>query len=656
MMWEVLRYVFALLLILGTIGGYGAFFSRTFGVRAEFLPSVGISVIALAVYLFGLVGFLRPGIYAVTLIGILMLLRHCVLSVRKKASFGFLRCGGILFFAAAVILLSVRLWNVTYTHYDNFSHWGTVVREMLRSDTFSHPDMVIVFRNYPPLTACFLYWFCRFAGYSEGITLIAQGIMTVSALCALFVGLQSKRRIAAACAAALSLLAVVRYDNGSLPIDNLLVDALLGVMTGAAVIAFCVSLRDIKALLATLLPLLSAIALIKDNGTVLLIIVLVTGGILFRINAPDADGITVRRTLFWLAVIPLSFAGLWRLYLVVTYGLAEMHPDSALAGRIAPYLTPWALLLCAVGILAALAGLYWLISRHVRVFFVLAGLCLAGGVIVWILMATRRPEGFFQEFFSVLCLEITDWKSQTVRVFAGMNVLLCAAYFVPLLRTSRPAVARIWAGGNLMICAYFTFLMFFYTVLMAEDEARCLAAYDRYIGTAVLLFCMLVFFVLLRVAVPYQKADWIPAAAAFFTVCGLCCGAVLQLLHGPDFTNSERHKVMEACRQAVGGLDRNASVMMYVGDCGRRDLYYYIMLYEFSTPHCMVLDYRCPEEGIREDTARAAEFDYFVIAADVGELRSVMSQIGMEFYYQEGCTLYRREFRNGSTVFLPAGI
>ena len=54
-------------------------------------------------------------------------------------------------------------------HYDNFSHWAVVVKNMLITHRF--PDAysaMIDFKSYPLGSSSFLYYFCSVVGSEEG--------------------------------------------------------------------------------------------------------------------------------------------------------------------------------------------------------------------------------------------------------------------------------------------------------------------------------------------------------------------------------------------------------------------------------------------------------------------------------------------------------
>ena len=68
--------------------------------------------------------------------------------------------------------------------WDNFSHWGPMVKEMLRFDKFyTIPEAGVPFhKDYPPIVSLFELFFVKFTGYKEGVTIIANHVLQFAVL------------------------------------------------------------------------------------------------------------------------------------------------------------------------------------------------------------------------------------------------------------------------------------------------------------------------------------------------------------------------------------------------------------------------------------------------------------------------------------------
>src|SRR5699024_372283 len=109
-------------------------------------------------------------------------------------------------------------------HYDNFSHWSIVLKLMLSTDSFPTLDSQLIdFKNYPLGVSAFLYYICLFAGNSESIMLIAQGLLIFSCFYAMFGIISEKKRFLLYAFLGLGL-SFLSLFNITIRINNLLVD------------------------------------------------------------------------------------------------------------------------------------------------------------------------------------------------------------------------------------------------------------------------------------------------------------------------------------------------------------------------------------------------------------------------------------------------
>ncbi|MBQ2770306.1 MAG: hypothetical protein IJF41_03620 [Clostridia bacterium] len=157
---------------------------------AECLPlSVLGSVLLL--YVFGLLGILSFGVYALCLLGFAALCFeiHCRL-VQKKTT-GKL-CWDFTPDKALALLLIPAIAYCTrgrmITIWDEFSHWGTVVKNMYLLDQLgSAAASTAIYKSYPPAIGLLQYYFMKFSpAFSEGILFAAKDFFTLSLLLPFF--------------------------------------------------------------------------------------------------------------------------------------------------------------------------------------------------------------------------------------------------------------------------------------------------------------------------------------------------------------------------------------------------------------------------------------------------------------------------------------
>lgn len=136
----------------------------------------------------------------VTLAGMLNLLHEAALllwgaglilaafSLWRRESLRAVITPGTCFFLAGAVALAVLTSGAHFLQYDDFSHWALVARTILLRDALpTFRDTTLSFLNYPPGSACWIYFFCRLCGSeSEGMMLFAQSLMMLACLLPLF--------------------------------------------------------------------------------------------------------------------------------------------------------------------------------------------------------------------------------------------------------------------------------------------------------------------------------------------------------------------------------------------------------------------------------------------------------------------------------------
>ena len=128
--------------------GYWEFFRSRCKINVYFVPAFTIAVHFSAMFLPGLLNFLRETSFAIYLIG-LFLFAEAFWKDRFKILKPYLNWGYGCFFLAFV-LLAVAFRGKLFTWFDNFTHWGVVVKNMLETDSFpTFAQAAVSFTTYP---------------------------------------------------------------------------------------------------------------------------------------------------------------------------------------------------------------------------------------------------------------------------------------------------------------------------------------------------------------------------------------------------------------------------------------------------------------------------------------------------------------------------
>lgn len=255
-----------IILILSLIGYY-LLFQRKVKLKEEFIPIVVIVSISLIMFIAFILNIAILGTILITLAGLIFLVKSVyeMIKNKEKPKINF----NIIFLAIFVIWAAIILKGTILIHYDNFSHWGMIAREMLITDKLPNfESTTIMFTSYPPGTACTIYFFCKFLGSSESRMLFAQSLIIISSLYTLFAFCNKNKKINYI----IALIAIIYMIIGNIFITELLVDTVLPVL-GLAAFAIIIYYRnDTKKALIYSIPILSYLIIVKNSGIFFVVI------------------------------------------------------------------------------------------------------------------------------------------------------------------------------------------------------------------------------------------------------------------------------------------------------------------------------------------------------------------------------------------------
>lgn len=264
----IVSSLFMIMMLICSFCGYMMLAWKVIGLQKEFIPGVVFSAVACIIYVCGLFGMLFAGSIAVMLAGLFAFGVILVDSLKKESGFrlpfslfGFFWSIGCLFFF--FLLIKSKL-----THYDNFSHWAIVVKQMLSTNAFPTAESNLVdFKNYPLGISSFLYYVCRFAGHNQSIMIIAQGMLIFSCFYAMFGIVSEKKRFLLYAFLGLGC-ASLSFFNITIRINNLLVDFLLPIYTLAIISIVHQYRADARRACIGVLPMAGLLTITKSTGII----------------------------------------------------------------------------------------------------------------------------------------------------------------------------------------------------------------------------------------------------------------------------------------------------------------------------------------------------------------------------------------------------
>ncbi|MTH54717.1 hypothetical protein GKZ89_15040 [Bacillus mangrovi] len=425
-----------------SFAGWGLAAFTVLKMNSAFIPVFLLSAVTVVLFGAGTIHFLPEAAWALYVGGFVALALFLFFAGRGKCALDKkqLLSPGAVFFAVSTIILMILLQGLYFIHYDNFSHWALIVKEMYLMDGLPDDSTVITFQNYPPGTAVFIYYVLKFVGYGESYALMAQGLLVLSGLTALFAFTTWKKPsyIIMTCIAATGLFFLEFHR-----IYNLLVDFPLAMIAFTPVIIAYYYRTDWKRSIWTTVPILVLLILIKDSGKLFLVInvLFITGMMLSSVwkkekgwkktLAPGAAAAV-------LAGVPILFNLLWGKYTETAYRSSYAENKFAI--------TP---------------------SK---------------------LFDPEKGSEFIQTLLLKMITTFINWESTGFITFLALSAA-CVAGLMLFRIYSRSIPRMLIYTFTFLIGAfllYMTSLYLMYLFLMPEKEAVVLAGFGRYTVTIIL--------------------------------------------------------------------------------------------------------------------------------------------------------------------------
>lgn len=310
------------LLLLLSMGGYIVLLDKRFRVEKEFAPIIAMGGIGCLVFLSGILNVMDIVFWTVFIFGLAMAVFYFL-----KIKCSLYKCGRYFSFGMLVMLflagyLYFFLSDVKYYHYDNFSHWGLVIKTIFKNSGFPNfQDSIIHYQSYPLGSAGFIWYICRIVGYTEGHALFAQALLYVGCAGCLFVFPKSmKDRSSKYVCYTLVLMANLvlvsyghRMGNG---LFELLVDALLASIALAAIVIVIFYNRSAVKAALCVSPLLVFEVCIKNSG-VMWVFSITLAIVVFNFRSLKIRDLV--RVLCPAAVLPLIFRLLWNKHVELVF-------------------------------------------------------------------------------------------------------------------------------------------------------------------------------------------------------------------------------------------------------------------------------------------------------------------------------------------------
>lgn len=404
----------------------------------------------LVLYIGAMVNLLPAFMIGVSGLGIALLLVDIILIVMKRwVPLGIELHLFDVWMASMGLLLGIAIYHSLMVHYDNFSHWATMVKFLYTNGqlpTAGGADQIISFTSYPPAMALFINYFVHLVGFSEGSMLLGQFIYIWAALYSVFAFLKDKTRSLLAAILVLTI-AVTMIFNVEIRFNNLLVDYVLAVvalagLTGVYVYQKRPTLQMIHVMLAA-----SNLLLIKNSGA------------------------------FFVALIFVYYA----YTLFVNRTRRASRRQKVMAGF--QNFLRW---LMGLGI-SYLPFYLW--SRHVKQSFTTSKHEISAAAYGQQLQ--QESGQYFSEIAHKMLQANAHLSSLSTRGFILFNVVLLVTWIVLKMLGHRNRLLKMALLFDGIFMIYYFSMYVMYIVSMPYAEAIQLAGFERYMSTIVILLLLL---------------------------------------------------------------------------------------------------------------------------------------------------------------------
>ncbi len=223
------------------------------------------------------VGMMAPSLIWGAYVNLLLYVAAFVLLVyflikQRQRVIDALKSPGLFVWAVLFAYIFVINLGRLYTSWDEFSHWGLVVKNMYLFDGFSnHEYSTVVFGEYPPALALWQYFVTKLCGtYSESAVYMAAGWF-VAALCTPIVSRFSGKKVIAALFSAVILIFMPLIFYPSYLV-LLYVDPFLGILLGYILVFDFISEKRDVFYCINMFGAISVLCLVKTTGAFLALV------------------------------------------------------------------------------------------------------------------------------------------------------------------------------------------------------------------------------------------------------------------------------------------------------------------------------------------------------------------------------------------------
>ncbi len=248
--------------------GYCIFINYKFKIKKEFTAITMVSCISIIMTFAGILNILRICQIIIYLGGFLLL----IYTFKQNKRVNYLSTTNILF-SILILYFAIISTKLHLFEYDNFSHWALIEKSMLNSNMLPNfSTNYIMFKSYPPATACFIYYFCKCVGQAESCYIFAQIFISLTAFFTMFTWIKNESKLKILPVFILLISVFVITTNTSYSFYELLVDQTLTLVGIASILNIFYNKSNFKQCFYLNIIFSMFLILIKNSGIYFVII------------------------------------------------------------------------------------------------------------------------------------------------------------------------------------------------------------------------------------------------------------------------------------------------------------------------------------------------------------------------------------------------
>lgn len=322
--------IFKIIILMIEFLGFSLLLNRYAKLPLSIAPPVIVSSIVLVLYLFGFFISLKPLSLVLHISGLLAFIVYFVLEIKNRQSFTSMIQENlkilIIFLAGLFIVLYLFSLNEhgEFRSWDEFSHWGTVIKAMYEANSFILNPNPLYCQDYPPGTALFSYHILSLLGYTEGNAYFSSNLLIMFSVAPIVLYGLSKNIIVGLTALLLVFYLIFALGNGW---SSVLIDQILSVALAGSIVSYYL-LQEKQRSLFYISIMLAALVLYKHAGASLALfvaLVCVMDWMIVRFTSnqsimPHWRGVSVSTAdVLWLLslfLLPFLISFSWKHYVV----------------------------------------------------------------------------------------------------------------------------------------------------------------------------------------------------------------------------------------------------------------------------------------------------------------------------------------------------